>query len=71
MKYDNEWCMAKGFKIIRMNRSSNCIEMMVKYYDRPLSWATIGEPFKEYKTMYDRFTALLADQYTLQADEKN
>ena len=71
MKYDREWHMNRGFKYIRMNRSKNKIELLIKQSGQNMYWSDIDPTFGTHKAMYDYFQALLADDHTLQDDEKN
>ena len=70
MKYDKEWHMNKGFKYIRMNRRKNKIELLIKQAGHNLYWSDMDPQFESYKSMNDSFQALLADNHTLQDDEK-
>jgi hypothetical protein len=70
MKYDKQWHLNLGFKYIRMNRRLNQIEQFIKILGKEGYWSPIDPIFPTYKSMYDHFQALLADDHTLQDDEK-
>jgi len=71
MKYDREWHMNKGFKYIRMNRRKCQIELLIKQAGQAPYWSDMDPTYVNYKQMYDEFQRLLADDRTLQDDEKH